>query len=370
MRDKKKNLVLHDYARYFFIIAIVVVLSLFFWVISPFFNVLIYASLIAVIFHPLHRFFVKQLRAHPSVSAFFTTLIVTLVVLTPLALFIIFLTQEALNAYEILDNKLVELDFAEFEAEHRISDLPIVGPWWESLVVRYGLDEVFQDQFDALQVIKDLGQNLSTFLVAQSTTIVKSVGNTLLTLFILLLTTFFFFRDGDKIKAFLKKMSPLPNKYENEIENKLKDTTYAIVMGYFVTSFLQGLAGAVGFAIAGVHNVIFWGTLMAFGSLIPYLGASLIWFPVGLALVIQGDWMWGIFVWLWGVGLVSVVDNVARPFLIGSRTKMHPLATFLVVLGGIFIFGLKGIIFGPLILSLTVTIIHIYQLEYRNVLKA
>jgi predicted PurR-regulated permease PerM len=365
-----KTLVLHDFARYFFILAIVAVLALFFWIISPFFNVLIYASLIAVIFYPMYKWFLKKFKKHAGLSAFVTTVLVVFIVLTPLSLFGFFLVQQAVDAYNLLDTKLMQMDFSAVQWTGAFSDVPLLGDLWQKLSVRYGFGDLFEGQLDVLGVIQDFGSNVTNFIVAQGATIAKSVANLIVSFFILLLTTFFLFRDGEVIAHFLKNMSPLPTKYENEIENKLKDTTYAIVMGNFATAFMQGAVAAIGFAIAGIDNVIFWGSVMAFTSLIPYIGASIVWFPLGIGLLLQGEMVWGIFILAWGVGLVSLVDNIVRPIFIGNRTKMHPLPTFLAVLGGIFVFGLKGIIFGPLILSLTVTIIHIYQLEYRDVLRA
>lgn len=364
-----KNLVLHDFARYFFLAAVVAVLGLFFWVISPFLNVLIYAALIVVLFHPLYCWVLKRVRGHEGVSAFITTFLVTLMVLVPLSLFAFFVVQQAVDAYNLLDQKLMETNFDDLELSGAFGDLPIVGDWWVQFAERYGIDQVFEGRIDVLQVIQDVGESVTTFIVSQGANIVKSLGTFVVSIFILLLTMFFFFRDGQSIAAFMKNMSPLPSKYENEIQRKLKDTTHAIVLGNFATAFIQGAVAAIGFAIAGVDNVIFWGTIMAFTSLIPYVGASLIWLPVALAFFLQGEMGWGIFLLIWGVAVVSMVDNIVRPIFIGNRTKMHPLATFLAVLGGIFVFGLKGIVFGPLILSLTVTIIHIYQLEYRHVLR-
>lgn len=369
-RFSEKNLVLHDYARYFFLLAIVGVLSLFFWVISPFFNVLVYASLITVVFFPMNRWFRKKVKAHKGIAAFLNTLLVVLVVLTPLALFTIALAQQAIDAYNLLETKLVQLDVEQFILSGKLEDLPLVGDAWNGWVERYGVERFFGNaQFDLVTIIQDLSERISAFLVSQSATILRSVGDTIVSLFILLLTTFFFFRDGEALLEFFKTLSPLPTKYEDEIQRKLKDTTYAIVLGNFGTAVLQGFVGAIGFAIAGVGNVLFWGALMAFASLIPYVGAAFIWFPAAAAFFLQGQWGWGIFMLIWGAGGVSMVDNFARPYLIGTRTKIYALTTFLVVLGGIFMFGLKGIVFGPLILGLTVTIIHIYQLEYKAVLK-
>lgn len=365
-----KNLVLPDYARYFLILVVALVLFLFFWVISPFFNVIIYAGLIVVVLAPVNRWFLKILRGHSDIAAFLSTFVMVLVVLIPLTFFTLFLVQQAGNAYNILDSKLLEINLQSFQLDGGISSLPVIGDIWVKISTRYGLENIFANTgFDLLNIVKDLGTKISGFLVSQGGNIIKTVGDSLIGILILLLTTFFFFRDGGKLVVFLKDLSPLPRIYENEIQNKLKDTIYGIVAGNFGSAFLQGLAGAIGFMIAGVDNNIFWGTVMAFASLIPYLGAALVWLPMGLALIIQGQLAWGIFVLLWGICIVSLVDNIARPILIGRRTKMHPLATFMVVLGGIFIFGIKGIIFGPLILSLTITIIHIYKLEYKQVLE-
>lgn len=366
-----KNLVFHDYARYFFMIAIVGVLLLFFWVISPFFSVMVYAALVAVFFHPLFRWLLKLVKGHEGIAAFLSTLVVLLVVLTPLTFFALFLVQQAVDAYAILDSKLVEIDFEALMLSGSFSDLPVIGELWQNISDRYQLEDVLGGvQFDILSIIQDLGEKVSSFLVAQSANILKSLGATLVGVLIFLLTLFFFLRDGDKLTAYLRNISPLPTKYENVIAKKLRETISAIVFGGFGTSILQGLVGGIGFAIAGVGNTIFWGTIMAFASLIPYIGSSLIWFPMGIAFLLQGNWVWGIFIFVWGLTAVSFVDNIARPILIGTRARMHPLATFLTVLGGLYIFGIKGIIFGPIILSLTITIIHIYQLEYKDVLKA
>jgi len=251
-----------------------------------------------------------------------------------------------------------------------LQNLPVIGHTIAGIFDRFGLTDMFSNvRIDLVQIVRDISEGLTNFLVAQSTNIAKSVGDAMLKVFILLLTIFFFFKDGKHLVSFLKTISPLPDHYETDIENKLRDTTYAIVVGNFGTSFVQGILACVGFLIAGVHNAVFWATLLAFTALIPYVGSAFVWVPVSAALFLQGDMFWAGFVAVWGLMIVSTVDNIIRPLLIGNGSNMHPLATFLVVLGAIFVFGIKGIIFGPLILSLTVTILHIYRLEYQDMLK-
>lgn len=364
---KRPDLVLPDFARYFFVVAIAAVIILFFWVISPFFTILVYSAFIAVIFYPLHRWLLKDFRGRKSLSAFLSTVIVLLLVLTPLTLFLIFLSQEAVDAYLLLETKIQEIDINNFKG---LQDVPIIGERLSIWSQRYGIAEFLQQaEVDIFGIVQEIGQTISTFLVNTTTSLLRSFGTLVVMVLILLLTVFFFFRDGDEIVAFMKNLSPLPPKYEREIELKLKSTIQAVVFGGFGTAILQGIAGGIGFAIAQVPNVAFWTTIMVLAAFVPYIGASVIWVPVAIALLIQGKLFLGLFLVIWGLVVVSYVDNVARPFLIGSRAKMHPLATFLVVLGGLFVWGIKGIIFGPLILALAITVMHIYQLEYSEVLK-
>lgn len=364
-----KNLVLPDFARYFFALFVVGILLLFAWIISPFFNLLVYSATIVIIFYPLHEWFKKSLKKHHSLAALSSTLFVLLVVLTPITFFTLFLSQEAVNAYQLLSSKWLVWNLNTLHWDG-LQELPLVGGFIQSMGERFGFsDFVYGTELDLVAWVKELTQSVAEFLVAQSTSILTTVGDTVLSFFILILTVFFFFRDGEHFLSTLRTLSPLPTRYEIEIGNKLRDTTYAIVMGTFVTALIQGVAGGVGFAIAGVNNLIFWTTLMAFTSLIPYVGPVLVWGPISIALLVQGEMFWGGFLILWGICIVSLVDNLARPMLIGSRTRAHALTTFLAVLGGIFVFGIKGIIFGPLILSLTITILHIYELEYRETLR-
>lgn len=364
----KNNARLPLFARNFLIFALLGVLVLFFWVIFPLFSTLIYAALIAVFFYPLHRLMVKVCLKQKTAAAFLTTLLVMALFLIPLTIFGIFLAQEAYDYYLYLTDRLADVDFRTIDFRE-LESIPLIGQPLQAWAEKAGLEQYLQEITTS---IYDYLQNLKiepSFIVEQGATVVQVVSMFFLNLFILLLSVFFFFRDGDRIRNFLKSISPLPKRHDDEIEQKLKATTHGIVVGNFGTAMLQGAVGAIGFAIAGIDHVVLLGTVMAFTSLIPYIGAAAVWVPVAIYMFIQGDITWGLFITGWGALIVSLIDNFTRPFLIGGSARMHPLPTFLVVLGGILVFGLKGIIFGPLILSLVITIIHIYQLEYETILE-
>jgi len=143
----------------------------------------------------------------------------------------------------------------------------------------------------------------------------------------------------------------------------------AIVLGVFLTSIIQGFIGGIGFAIAGISNPVFWGSAMAFFSLVPMVGTAVIWVPTAIILLILGNWGLALFIFLWGFFAVGTVDNFVRPYLIGGKAHTYPLMTFLVVLGGVLTMGLKGVIIGPIVLMVLMSFLHIYEAEYGKVLK-
>jgi len=360
------ELALPDFARYFFMAAILGVGLMFFWVISPFFDTLIFASLVAIIFYPIQKFLMIKMKGRRTLPALITTMSVFFILLAPLILLSIYVAQEAIESFSILESFLSNYDF---DGLKEFSDVPYLGAWLDSLSQEYGFQELLSSyEFDVIASLSDLAEGATTFIVNEAGNIFKGISDWMVQLFIFFITVYYFFRDGDKVTAYLKKISPLPEQYENEIELKLRDSTYAVVVGNFGTAVIQGLAGGIGFAIVGIEHVVLWATFMAFASLIPYVGATIIWLPVAVSLFFAGELWWAGFLGIWGMLVVASVDNVVRPFLIGGSAKMHSLATFLVVLGGILIFGLKGIVYGPLILSITITVIHIYEKEYKHIL--
>jgi predicted PurR-regulated permease PerM len=225
------------------------------------------------------------------------------------------------------------------------------------------------DTLDAKQSIIDAAQNVSGFLVSQTTNLIKSLSEILLSLVMLLFSMFFLFKDGDKIVARIGYLCPLPSKYESQLFRKLGDMVNAVIVGGFFTAIIQGTLCGIGLAIAGVSSPVFWGAVTSFLAFIPMVGTSLVWIPAGIIMITSGDYQWGIFVLLWGMLIVGTVDNFIKPLLIGKKSNTYPLFIFFVVLGGIFTMGFKGIIVGPIVLMAFMSLLHIYEAEYGKILK-
>ena len=222
---------------------------------------------------------------------------------------------------------------------------------------------------DLIGKISEAAQNLGSFLVSQLFNFLENIISFLLALIVFFFALYYFFKDGELIIKKITDLNPLPHKHEEAIFNKFKEVSLAMLFGLFFTAIIQGTLAGIGYWVVGIQNPIFWASATALFSLIPLLGTAIIWVPASIILVATGNMVGGIGLFLWGMLVVATVDNFIRPYLIEGKAPVHPLMTFLAVLGGIFTFGLKGLIFGPIILNLLIAFLHIYEMEYAKLLK-
>jgi predicted PurR-regulated permease PerM len=175
-----------------------------------------------------------------------------------------------------------------------------------------------------------------------------------------MLSLYYFFKDGNRLFESLKKMIPVPSKEKNLLIHRFKDMVYATIYGGIMIGLIQGIVGGLSFWGLGFSSPVFWGTLMVFLSFIPVGGTALIWLPASIFLFVQGAFLKGFILLGLGVFVISMVDNLLRPYFLSTKTKIHPLLLFFAVLGGIDAFGLIGLVAGPLIVTLFLTLVEIY----------
>jgi predicted PurR-regulated permease PerM len=174
---------------------------------------------------------------------------------------------------------------------------------------------------------------------------------------------FFFFVDGVKILRRIMYLSPLPNNHDQIIFNKFRKVSHTIFVSTFVAAGAQGLVGALGFGIVGFPPLLA-GVLIALLSLLPYVGSMLLYVPVGIFYIFSGDIKEGIFILAWGALIIGTIDNIIRAYMIKDDAEVNPIFVLFAILGGLSLFGFWGIILGPLIIALMVTVFHIYELEF------
>lgn len=358
--EKERSMIVNRLPGYFLIFSIIGTLYLLYQVIEPFFTTLLIAGVLTILFYGVYSKILKLFRGASRTASILTCVIVLCIIVVPLAFFIFLLAREGIDMYGTISEKISS---GAFDFLFKWKE----GGWFYDLKVRLAPVVDF-DKLDIKAFVVDTARNVSTFLVAQSAEIAKNIGSIMLSSVIMLFSMFYLFKDGNKFIEKLTILSPLPKKYEVEILRRVKETIKAIAFGVFLTAIIQGLIAGIGYTIVGVSNPVFWATATAFFSLIPLVGTATIWVPIALITILTGNYVGGVFLGLWGVFVVGTIDNLVAPMLIGSRAKTYPLLTFFVVIGGIWVFGLQGLIFGPMVLILLLTLLHIYELEYKNVL--
>ena len=180
-------------------------------------------------------------------------------------------------------------------------------------------------------------------------------------LVVLIAMLFVFFKDGEHFLQWLIDIIPMDHDSKHRVANQLYVTTIAVVRGILLTAAIQGLTATVGYYIAGVNSPAVLGMLTGFAALIPFVGTSLVWLPLGLFLVFFGNLHTGLFILAWGGFVVGLLDNILRPILIGQEAKLPVFLLFLGIFGGIKVYGPLGIFLGPLLISCVIVFLQIYK---------
>lgn len=340
---------------FFIIILLLTTLSfyLFYRILFPFLGPIVWAILLSIVFYPLFQKLRRFLKKREGLSAMIMTLLVIVVIVLPSALFTISLANEVVDAYHNLE-EMIRTGRLQAYLEQIRQVTPFQWIW--TRLDQY-LDLSQADPFKLL--LKNL-QQIGTFLFSQTSILFKGLSTFVIGFFFALLSLYYLFKDGNRLLERLKAIAPIPSKERELILLRFKDMIYATIYGGIVVAIVQGLLGGLIFWTLGISSPILWGTAMAFLSFIPIGGTALIWAPASLLFIIQGNVLKGIILLLFGVLVISMVDNFLRPKLISSKTKIHPLLLFFSVLGGIQAFGMIGLMAGPLITTLCLTLIEIY----------
>jgi len=319
---------------------------------------------LATVVYPLYERILKAFGGREQVASLVTCFLVLIFLLVPLLIFVILLGQQAFDAYAYIQHSLMNgmLDpYLKWEEGGFIYDsLGIIREQASGLV-----------DFDTLNIrdsITETAQSVTAFLATQSAKILKGIGWLLISLFILLFSLYYLFKDGQLILQKIMSISPLPKRHEDELFKKFREISHAALYGIFLTAVAQGFIGGVGFAIVGIPSSLFWGTAIALFSLVPIIGTATVWLPASIILVLTGNIWGGVVAFFYGLLIVITAGKYLRAYFIGEKAKMNQLLTFLAVFGGIWAFGLVGVIFGPLILTLFFAFLHIYEKEYDKVL--
>ena len=320
------------------------------WILLPFYGTILWGAIVALLFAPLYHRLLPRLAQHRTPAALLTLLVVLVMVVFPLALIAAALAREASGVYE-------QLQSGELNATRYFRGVFDALPdWVTSWLDRFGVVD-----FNTLQrrLTEALARG-SQVIATQALGIGQITVEFIVDLFITLYLAFFLIRDGDALARTLRHAVPLAAAHRRELVGKFTVVIRATVKGNLLVAALQGLLGGLAFWFLGVKGALLWDVVMAFLSLLPAVGAALVWLPVALYFLLTGALWQGVALVAWGVLVIGLVDNVLRPILVGKDTRLPDYVVLMTTLGGMVVFGINGFVLGPAIAAMFIAVWHIY----------
>jgi predicted PurR-regulated permease PerM len=317
-------------------------------VLRPFLTPLVWAAVLSIVFYPLYAFLIRYLR-WKSVSAAVTLAIILLIIIGPVSYLSVLLVSEIQHLAAIIDK-------GEPASLQKVLENPNVVWVMDRVKVIFGIEG------------KDIGaivsDNLSAMvkqLVGQITKGVRNVVSVFLNFVFMAFSTFFLLRDGPGFIKRLRDYLPFSEEQKDRLEFQVKGMVVSVIFGGVVVAVVQGLMGGTAFHFLGIKTPVIWGTAIAIMSFVPVLGTFSIWGPATVYLFLKGAIAKSFILLIVGTFGISMVDNILKPVIIGERTKMPTLVIFFSVLGGIKVFGPIGIIMGPLVVALFISVFEIFR---------
>ncbi len=338
-------------SRVLFYLLLFLALYLLFRITVPFISALFWAAILAVAFHPINTLLRRLLR-YKTLSALLCTFLVIAAVVLPIWLMGKALVGELSDAYKALEEMLSHGKLEEWL--DKLEEMPLVKRVLP--ILNPGSTSVDLKEFLLGQVQKG-----AELLSGQVLGIFRKLSSMVFQLLIAFVAVFYLFRDGDLILERLKGLLPLERGEAEELLERVHKMILSTLYGGLLVALVQGGLGGLGFFLVGLPSPIFWGMVMALLSLLPIVGAYLVWVPAAFWLFFGKGQTWhALFLFGWGLGVVSTIDNLLRPLFIGTRTKVHPLLLFFAILGGIKAFGIIGVVAAPVIVAFALAMLDFY----------
>jgi len=336
-------------------VMVIAITALFLSMIHQFFMAILLAGLFSAMARPIYRRFRVLFKGRRHLASATTMLLMIVVVLIPLLLLVGVIVGQAIDVGQAVTPWIKQNLEQPDKLTAYLQDLP----FYEYLEPYRGI---------ILEKAGQLVGSVSNWIVGGLSQATFGTANFLFMTFVFLYTIYFLQMDGGKLVKKILYYLPLNSDDESLMLDKFTSVTRAMLKGTLMIGILQGGLAGIAFAVAGIDNAVFWGTIMAVLSVIPSVGSALVWIPASIILIMQGEVTAGVGLLAFCGLIVGSLDNVLRPMLVGKDTKMHELMIFFGTLGGILMFGIAGILIGPVIASLFVTIWELYGIAFSDYL--
>lgn len=338
----------------FLLILVFLVLFACYLIFKPFLTEIFVAVILVSIFYRPYEYLVKKFKGKRSLAALLMCLALVLIIVLPTIRGIVYASQKSTIAYS---------QAVSFFNNNSVNEIFTQESFQTGVLKYLNIDDLILQNEQVKVIILDVLKKSSNWLISSATAFVKGTTSFVMSLVLIIISMFFFFVDGKKMANSLMRLSPLPDKYDREIFSKFRRVSYTTFVSTFVVAAAQGVAGAIGFAVIGFPALLA-GVIVGLLSLIPYVGSMIFYVPLGIYYILVGDVWQGVFILSWGFFFIGTIDDFLRAYLIKGKAEVNMIFVLFSILGGITLFGFWGLVLGPLIISLAVTVLYIYELEF------
>lgn len=323
---------------------LLLLIYLVFRIYEPFLAALGWAAILVIFFYPVYNRLARRFSS--TRAAVFSTLAVTILLIVPAILVTTLFVREAVSISRGVQHSIVE--------EHA----PMVAKKWAWLAQHVpGLNP----NANVTEMVEQGVQKEAGFLAERLGTVLRNIAAFIFDLFVMIFAMFYFFRDGDQIIRGVRSILPFDAEHRETMITQARDLISASVTTSLIIAAIQGILGGLGFFIVKLPTPLFWGVAMAFFSLVPVVGSGLIFVPAALWLGFTGHWGRAILLLVICAGVSTIVDNVLRPLLLGGRTELSGLVIFISVVGGVGLFGMLGLVLGPILVATAAGVLAVYM---------
>jgi predicted PurR-regulated permease PerM len=344
-------------SKYVLIVVVLILAIISFLIIYPFIRTILASFIIAYIFYPAYKIIRKYIHKD-TLAALVMSIFIVLIIAVPVIFIGNAVSKEVKENYQSIRNLISTGNFLNGNC---------TGHKFSCNIVNYFVTLLEDPQIKPQ--ITNLVNRFTEFFVKKASEFVLSIPLFLLNFFIMVFIVFYLLKQGDKIALRLENLLPLKKSHRKNVFNQLRGVTSAVIYGQIFTAAIQAAIGIIAFLLFGVSSPFLWGLMMFFFALIPFLGTPVVWIPALLLKLVYNEPFQAIGLLISGI-FISTIDNVIRPKIVSGRAKVHPIIILLGVMGGILIFGPVGLIVGPVVLSLSLTFIKIYEEEISGEIES
>jgi predicted PurR-regulated permease PerM len=350
----------NDKILWFFLACFLVSIYLLGWLLWPFISIIILAAVVTGIFSPIYKFLLGKGKVRPTLASLVTCCLIFCILFIPIVFFVSILSKEAFDLY------LTARDAALNNQLRALMEGSVILEKTNKVLANFNF-EITGEELN--KYISEIARFVGLFLYNQARSIASNTLAFVINFFLMLLVIYYLLIDGGRLINFITDLSPLPKDQDEMLIHQFKDMAGAILIGNGLGGMIQGTLGGLVFYFFGLNSPFLWGVVMGLLAFLPIIGIGVVFIPTAIYLFLKGRVGASIFFVIFYIMLSGGTEYLFKPKLVGQRVKMHTLLVFFSIIGGLKLFGILGIIYGPLVITAFLTFTHIYHANYQMMVE-